>query len=324
MIVSVRESVRFGLLLFAVPIGAQEPPSAPPPDRAAAALEPLDAERPETGGRPPPTLERMGAGYVYRGGPFDAYIHPDGRLQFHDHFPIRAKLPVVEGLRLQMTPPRDRPVPPSYGDATDDRIPAIVPRAPAPTDRSHGPPAGYLEEIEQARTRVAEDGRDLRLDLPVPIPVPILSVSFDFYELFLLAMGEDPHPYQRLWILNETEALRDRLADESRARVLARAMQDLRPRLSRIWNDRRRPAPVRRRAIFEAWDECEEGTPEGEGARDAIESFVRDRLPCESRDAYTDEELEALNARRESAQEFAPYAEATPSSARPTVLPASP
>jgi len=108
--------------------------------------------------------------------------------------------------------------------------------------------------------------------------------------------------------MDQTESLRNRLADETRAEDLHRSMRELRPRLSRMWNDRSRPPPARRHVIFEAWDECDEGTPEGDAARDEIESFVRDRLPCTGRDAYTADELDALNASRESDEPFDPYA----------------
>lgn len=328
--VSVRGSVVVGLLLLSARVGAQEPASpAPPADPGEAALQPLDAERPETGGRPAPTLQVEGDGFVYRGGPFDAHIRSDGRLELEDHFPVKVGIPLLQRLRLDLRGPRrSDPEPPVYGDASDDRIPAIVPmQAPRSEEEEAARaavPTDFLGEAEAARAQVAEDGRDLRLDLPVPIPVPVISFDFDAYELFMRAVGEDAHPFQRLWILNETESLRDRLADASRAEDLRRSMRDLRPRLSRIWNDRRRPAPARRREIFEAWDECEEGTPEGEGAREEIESFVRDRLPCDGTDAYSEDELDVLNAARESEAPFDPYADATPSSARPGAPPASP
>jgi len=303
-------SLALGVVLLTAPAVADEPAASPDP--GALALQPIDAERPESGGRPGPTLVPGTDGYRYESDAFDATIRLDGRLDMVDRFPLKVQLPLLRSLRLDMnwTRLRDRPQRPSYGDAGDGRVPAISPM-PDPWDEEDEVArtrSEYLAEVERSRVQVAEDGRDLRLDLPVPIPVPLIGIDFDVYVLFMKAVGDDPFTYQRIWIMDQTGPLRDRLADEARAEDLRRAMRDLRPRLSRIWNDRNRPPHARRRRIFETWDECEETTPEGRTARSEIESYVRDRLPCDGRDAYTDEELRALNARRESEEPFDPYA----------------
>ncbi len=121
------------------------------------------------------------------------------------------------------------------------------------------------------------------------------------------ANGQDPYSYERNWFLDQTQALRDRLAD--RAAVLARgaALARLPKRLRAIWSDPSRSAHARRTAIFALWDDCADDEV-GARARHIVERFIRTNLPSGSADAYTAEELRALNARRASPVPFTPYA----------------
>ncbi|UJR87325.1 MULTISPECIES: hypothetical protein [Sandaracinus] len=119
------------------------------------------------------------------------------------------------------------------------------------------------------------------------------------------AAGQDPNAAERLRFLDETEELRDRLTDAHAARERAAALPRLRARVRRIWAASR-PAADRRRALFELWDDASEDDV-GRSAREAIERFVREEFPEGSADAYSDCEIEHLNASRESTGRFAPY-----------------
>ena len=93
---------------------------------------------------------------------------------------------------------------------------------------------------------------------------------------------------------------------------LAAAVARTPARLERIWRDRT-SAAEKRVLLFELWDECAEDGPSGvvsaaSAVRAALVAFVRRRLPPGSRDAFTDEELRALNRRRTSRARFEPYA----------------
>jgi hypothetical protein len=82
--------------------------------------------------------------------------------------------------------------------------------------------------------------------------------------------------------------------------------------LDAVWAEARWPAAQRRRVIFELWDECsEDGAEElvraSQAVRATIEAFVRKRLPRGSADAFTDDELDAINAGRGDRPRFRPY-----------------
>jgi len=84
----------------------------------------------------------------------------------------------------------------------------------------------------------------------------------------------------------------------------------MRHNLERLWASTRDPA-ARRRALFELWDECGEGSgPLGEAgdrARGQVIGWIAAHLPSGSADAFTAEEIASLDARRSSKQHFAPY-----------------
>ena len=96
------------------------------------------------------------------------------------------------------------------------------------------------------------------------------------------------------------------------------ALDGLPDYLFAIW---RRPGwsySLRRRILFELWDECAEQGESfrvagGNTARRTIEEFVRTFLPADSPYGYRPEELAALNSRRESRGAFTPYAVLTAS-----------
>ena len=79
----------------------------------------------------------------------------------------------------------------------------------------------------------------------------------------------------------------------------------MRNNLDRLWSREQQPI-ARRAALFELWDECGEDEA-GLRARAIVIGWIRAKLPAGSADAYTDEELTALQTRRTSSTAFAPY-----------------
>ncbi|RMG97823.1 MAG: hypothetical protein D6705_07765 [Deltaproteobacteria bacterium] len=158
------------------------------------------------------------------------------------------------------------------------------------------------------------------------VPVPGLA------ELIYAMYRIDPNRSAKDAFLERTRAFRTKLAIDFALQNLDRRLSDLDRELLEIWQDDRRPAKERRRILFERWDECDElvelsyvGLPKdailtierarmetAERARAKIERFIRKAAPRGSADAYGDEELAALNARRRSRQRFAPYDTAAP------------
>ncbi len=82
--------------------------------------------------------------------------------------------------------------------------------------------------------------------------------------------------------------------------------------LAAIWLYEEWPIQLRKRILFELWDECaESGDDElvegGRQARAIITTFVNRYVPNDGQTAYTEQELRALNNERTSAETFAPY-----------------
>ena len=135
-----------------------------------------------------------------------------------------------------------------------------------------------------------------------------LGASFDVTDWAMRASGQDPYASAKLDLLDRTRDQRVALGKRYRKQQLARSAVIAQGNLDRLWV-RVTDTAERKRALFELWDECvETGTPEelegSRAARRVILGFARDRLV--EGDAYTQEELRALNAKRKSKDRFEP------------------
>jgi len=106
--------------------------------------------------------------------------------------------------------------------------------------------------------------------------------------------------------MEETARVRAALRREHTAEVEAVAIAQLRSHLCEVWADQERAPELRRRTLFELWDECDD-TPLGEEARVTIVEFVREQLPRGSLLAFSVDELQLLNRVRQSVARFEPY-----------------
>ncbi len=145
------------------------------------------------------------------------------------------------------------------------------------------------------------------------LPGATVSVrfGFDLTDALERRRGNDPYYADRAWFLRETEEVRDRLARVAATERDRVQLLRLRGRWVALMEDRARPAPARRRALFSAWDELAEDEV-GQRARDALLDLVRERWPRGSAEAFTEEELARLNAGRVRRERFAPYASVEP------------
>ncbi len=147
------------------------------------------------------------------------------------------------------------------------------------------------------------------------------------------------------WLTNK--AKRARASDQTqtdvllslseRVKVMEAGLGELRGELTDIWIQTSIAEEERRRMLFARWDECEGGAVQtdptrakappaevleirdpgvaltmyrahaGDRARYGVESFVREKLPKDGPQAYSESELAALNKTRKSARPFAPY-----------------
>ena len=157
-----------------------------------------------------------------------------------------------------------------------------------------------------------------------------LKVEYDPVGIARLARGRDPSPRVKAALLAATFEMRLEHAIAYHERQMIEELGALEDQLERIWRRSGHSPKIRRELLFEVWDGCQES---GSGlvgfrvpasadaaatldetrrklataARRKVLRFIRAELPVGSTAAYTPGELASLNARRVSAQAFAPY-----------------
>jgi hypothetical protein len=135
---------------------------------------------------------------------------------------------------------------------------------------------------------------------------------FDLTDAVMRAHGEDPYRYEKEKILNETREERARMAIADRQERLREAVHKMPDYLGKVWGHAGWSDAQRRQILFLLWDEvAETGDDEvvhaGVEVRRTIEAFIREHLPAGSAQAYTEQELRALNEKRTAHERFAPY-----------------
>jgi hypothetical protein len=162
---------------------------------------------------------------------------------------------------------------------------------------------GYLYEGPRFSAHVTPEGEVRFDDKNIGFNRGTSSGSFDVTDLLMKGKGEDSRRYEKQKFLEATADLRAELARKARAERTREALAGLPSHLASVWGDRRRPARERRRLLFALWKEADD-----EGGREArviIESFIRQRLPEGSDEAYSTDELDAYS--RAGRQPFQPY-----------------
>lgn len=134
-----------------------------------------------------------------------------------------------------------------------------------------------------------------------------MQVGWGLEEWMMRRHGDDPHAATRRWFANQTESMRDSLAQSYVERQAAAAARGMRGRMTRILADASLALEERHRRIFAIWDDCAEGEIVGDAVRAAVVTFVRENLALGSELAFTEVELDTLNRTRESVAEFRPY-----------------
>ena len=132
------------------------------------------------------------------------------------------------------------------------------------------------------------------------------SGSFDLSDAFMRAAGGDPYAAERMRFEEDNEELIARLESQSRRERMDAALRRIPGQLTDLWSRTSRSPERRRRQIFEMWEETDEGE-QGLEARRRIEAWVRERLPVDGPDAFTPDELRALNASHTHPYRFNPY-----------------
>lgn len=171
---------------------------------------------------------------------------------------------------------------------------------------------GFVAHVQSdGRVRFSDGRREGGLLLD-PTTGPVGRWSFDLTDI--LFGGPDPYLAAKLDVLDSTRAHRLRMKANHETELMDRALSDLTHYLHAVWSYKAWSPAVRRRVLFELWDEAAERgnalmVDGGVRARVIISNFITARLPPGSEDAYTAAELATLNRNRSSAVAFAPYGE---------------
>lgn len=203
------------------------------------------------------------------------------------------------------------PPPPAGGGGLDDvyqPTPNVVHHPVTPNVvGTHRTPAGV-------EARVQPDG-SIRFRDPPPVSAHAGGLAFDLNDFVFRAAGVDPYSTQKARLADETREDRICLANEDRLQRKKLALHELRRRLDDVvqpeggsalsWHERRT-------LVFELWDDCTEGGTDAERAlaasyRATIVAYVRRVFPPGSPQAFTPQELIALNQRRSAREPFDPY-----------------
>lgn len=222
------------------------------------------------------------------------------------------------------------------GGRADLTLPAThdaLDHAPAGTAPQAGvAPSGQLESAAGGRkksnqdvfvAKVERDGSVRLMDtknLQVKLswnPAELLSGRFDVTDYLMRKTKNDPYASRKLKFLDETRAERVEIGKAWRKEQLKQTSIIMKQNLARAWNASA-DMTARKRALFELWDEIvEPKTREDQAdevlaeasraARSAVIGFIRAHLPAGSAHAYSEAELAAFNAAKQSAMPFVPY-----------------
>ena len=216
--------------------------------------------------------------------------------------------------------------------------------APKPAGNSTSPPAASESDdaprsLAEAGFRPRSDGTYRYRSGPVKAVLhPNGRLEFKFaasqahnirlQEVVRAAYGREIYVKAKKQLLQRTFELRMNLAVSWAREQMSRQLSALYRQLMATWRKSEWTPARRRRELFTLWDDCEESLTldldgveramlskidkeresAGTKARQKIIEFIGRQLPEGSPDAYTPRELQALNAKRRSAQRFEPYA----------------
>jgi hypothetical protein len=150
--------------------------------------------------------------------------------------------------------------------------------------------------------------------------VPVIGGNLDITSwISRKILGEvkgDVYAARKRLALEQTFDERAEMRRRHRKDQLDHADLIVRDSLDRLWASAL-PLADKKQALFELWDDCAETgdaavVDAAARARSAIVGFIRAHLPAGSPDAFTSDELAALDAHRGSRAHFAPYDDAAP------------
>jgi hypothetical protein len=180
--------------------------------------------------------------------------------------------------------------------------------------RWHARKGGRYQRYDETFVTTIERDGSIRFDDKPNVQVhpEMLGGTFDLTDAAMKAAGMEIYPYRKLALMESTRAQREIMAARERSDSLRHSIATMRRRLAELWRRPELSSVHKRKLLFLLWDECaEDGSEEvvgaGEAVRAQILGFIRDNLPADSEQAYSEDELNRLNEQRNSKQPFLPY-----------------
>lgn len=288
------------------------PPEVPAPPRVEEAVEPrAEAPRPRRravapeGPEPKAAEEReredRGAGPGVETPAAEAPASSGARGAVTRERALELALPVLPGDPIVVPRPREE-----RGASKD-----VVRLEPQGDGTFRHVERGFIAKIDRDGTVTFDDRSNVKLGGENSNGKGM--IGFDLTEAVMSAAGQDPFAYDKAKFLEQTRELRNELCDRDRKERIAESLIGMKARLQEIWAKKGLAPSIRRRLLFDLWDECAESTGDetvaraGAMARATILGFIREHLPRGSSEAYPVGELLALNERRVSKERFEPY-----------------
>jgi hypothetical protein len=174
----------------------------------------------------------------------------------------------------------------------------------------------FVAKVDRDGSVKIQDTKNLQAELSWN-PAKFLSGRFDVTDYLMRKTKNDPYSSRKLKFLDETRDERVEIGKQWRQQQLMQTSQIMRKNLQRAWASSTDMA-ARKQALFELWDEIVEPKSRDDladevlveasrVARRAVVGFIKAHLPAGSAHAYTEPELIAFNANKQSSSKFAPY-----------------
>jgi hypothetical protein len=185
--------------------------------------------------------------------------------------------------------------------------PRVPDKAPGDLPQLLRGPGGVMAKIDDDGQIHFHDPKAVTANLNPAMGLD-LSGRFDLNDQLMRLAGQDPYASTKRKMAEETREQRLCMARRAQHTRESQALFELSTNIRAIAGRTDWPPEKRRRAIFDIWDECDDGASDYAAlARATITAVIRQAFPQGTPLAYPPQELLALNSQRTSPLEFAPY-----------------
>ena len=163
-------------------------------------------------------------------------------------------------------------------------------------------PISPMVEVCQQRVDMLLPGLAPCIMAATPITI---SGTFDLTDELMRATGQGWYKYEKAKFLSATFEFRVRLAAARQAKLLREAIADVPDRLDGLWRDVSFAPRERRRIMCLLWAEVAVEDPASRRAAEAMEHWIRHKLPAGSAEEFSASERAACAA--DGRRPFSPY-----------------